>query len=88
MKRQPSRLNRLELPNRVLGKSAPYEDLDLLSVAPENFLDTIHFDTVRFSHPSCAVSVFEHAAKDEPLAYTPYHGNAVVLNVLGDSLHR
>lgn len=88
MKRQPSRLSRLELPNRVLGMSARYEELDLLSVTPKNFLATIHFDTVRFSYPSWAISMFERAAKDGSLAYTPYSGNTVVLNVLGDSLHR
>lgn len=62
MKRQPSRLNRLELTNRVPGRSTWQVDLDLLSVAPENFLDT-----VLFPPPSWAVSAFGHAAKKTDL---------------------
>ncbi|MEA3544054.1 MAG: aminotransferase class I/II-fold pyridoxal phosphate-dependent enzyme, partial [Thermodesulfobacteriota bacterium] len=86
MKKQPSRLNRLELPNRVSGMSARQADFNLLSVAPENFLDTTHFDTVRFPPPSWAVDAFELAAKNGSLAYTPYRGHAEVLNALGASL--
>lgn len=88
MNRQPSRIDRLELPNRVPGSSARQADLELLSVAPENFLDTTHFDTVRFPPPPWAVAAFERAAKDGSLAYTPYRGNASVLNALSDSLCR
>ena len=67
MKKQPSRLNRLELPSRVFGMSARQADLDLLSVAPENFLDTTHFDTVRFPPPSWAVAAFLRSAWDAEL---------------------
>ena len=44
----PNRIDRLTLPGRVPGSSARQADLELLAVAPENFLDTTHFDTVRF----------------------------------------
>jgi len=83
---RPNRIDRLELPSRVHGKSVRQADLDLLSLAPENYLDTTHFDTVRFPPPSWAVTAFEKAAKDGSLAYTPYRGHSGVLNVLGDSL--
>ncbi|WP_299977743.1 aminotransferase class I/II-fold pyridoxal phosphate-dependent enzyme [Desulfobacula sp.] len=88
MNKKPGRINRLELPNRVAGSSARQADLDLLSFAPENFLDTTHFDTVRFPPPSWAVGEFERAAKNGSFAYTPYRGNAAVLKALGDSLSR
>lgn len=82
----PCRIKRLELPGRVQNSSARQADLQILSVAPKGFLDTTHFDTVRFPPPPWAVSIFEHAAKDGSLAYTPYRGNVSVLNALGDSL--
>ena len=84
----PNRIKRLELPGRVPGTSARQADLDLLSVAPGNYLDTTHFDTVRFPPPPWAVEAFERAAKDGSLAYTPYRGNAAVRDALGESLSR
>lgn len=88
MQKQPHRISRLELPGRVPGGNARKADLELLAAAPEKFLDTTHFDTVRFPPPSWAVEAFTLAAKDGSLAYTPYRGNATVLNTLGDSLSR
>jgi aspartate/methionine/tyrosine aminotransferase len=88
MKKQPNRIGRLELPDRVAGSSARQADLALLSVAPASFLDTTHFDTVRFPPPPWALGAFERAAKDGSLAYTPYRGNAAVLDALSGSLSR
>jgi aspartate/methionine/tyrosine aminotransferase len=88
MKTQPNRIDRLELPGRVPGSSARQADLALLSVAPADFLDTTHFDTVRFPPPPWALAAFERAAKDGSLAYTPYRGNAAVLDALSGSLGR
>lgn len=88
MIKKPNRINQLELPDRVPGSSARQADLDLLSHAPENYLDTTHFDTVRFPPPPWAVLAFERAAKNGHLAYTPYRGHSGVLNALGDSLSK
>ena len=84
--KKPTRIRQLELPGRVHASSARQADLQLLSAAPKDFLDTTHFDTVRFPPPSWAVSAFKHATNDGSLAYTPYRGNAAVLNALGNSL--
>ena len=86
MSPKPKRIARLELPNRVPSSSARQADLNLLSHASDNFLDTTHFDTVRFPPPAWAAPAFERAAQDGTLAYTPYRGNKSVLNVLGDTL--
>jgi aspartate/methionine/tyrosine aminotransferase len=86
MRNQPSRIARLELQNRVPGNSARRADLQLLAKAPDAYLDTTHFDTVRFPPPSWAHETFARAAKDGSLAYTPYRGNTAVLETLGHSL--
>ena len=86
MLKKPMRIDRLELPDRVSGSSARQSDLELLSHAPENFLDTTHFDTVRFPPPSWATPAFERASKNGHLAYTPYRGNKAVLDALSDTL--
>jgi aspartate/methionine/tyrosine aminotransferase len=86
----PARLQRLELPERapIAGQSARRADIALLAKAPPNYLDTTHFDTVRFPPPPWAAEVFARSAKDGALAYTGYRGNADVLNVLAENVGR
>ena len=68
----PARLQRLELPERapIAGTSARRADIALLAKAPADFLDTTHFDTVRFPPPPWAAEQFARAAGDGALAYT------------------
>jgi len=82
----PNRVVQLEIQNREETISARQADLKLLSLAPKGFLDTTHFDTVRFPPPSWAREVFDTAAKNGALAYTPYRGNSDVLENLSESL--
>ncbi|WP_315762468.1 MULTISPECIES: aminotransferase class I/II-fold pyridoxal phosphate-dependent enzyme [unclassified Bradyrhizobium] len=86
----PVRLQRLELPERapIAGQSARGADVALLAKAPPNYLDTTHFDTVRFPPPPWAAEAFARAAKDGSLAYTGYRGNPDVLKVLAESVGR
>ena len=88
MQDEPKRIKRLKLPGRVPGSSARQADLELLSQAPAAYLDTTHFDTVRFPPPAWAAAAFERAAKDGSLAYTPYRGNEDVLKALGRTLEQ
>ena len=82
----PNKIVQLELQRREGAMSAREADLKLLSNAPKNFLDTTHFDTVRFPPPSWARKVFDSAAENGELAYTPYRGNSDVLEKLSDSI--
>ena len=82
----PDRIVQLELQGRDGIRSAREADLKLLSIAPKDFLDTTHFDTVRFPPPSWARAVFDSASKDGELAYTPYRGNSKVLENLSESI--
>lgn len=82
----PNRIVQLEIQNRVGAISARQADLKLLRLAPKNFLDTTHFDTVRFPPPLWARKVFDTASKDGSLAYTPYRGNSNVLEKLSESI--
>jgi aspartate/methionine/tyrosine aminotransferase len=84
----PARLRRLELPERasIAGTSARRADVALLAKAPANFLDTTHFDTVRFPPPPWATEQFARAAGDGALAYTGYRGNSEVLTALASSV--
>src|ERR1700712_4072616 len=86
----PARLQRLELPERapIAGTSARRADIALLAKAPADFLDTTHFDTVRFPPPPWADEQFARAARDGALAYTGYRGNSEVLSVLAGSVGR
>ncbi|MET0710090.1 MAG: aminotransferase class I/II-fold pyridoxal phosphate-dependent enzyme [Tardiphaga sp.] len=86
----PARLQRLELPERapIAGTSARRADIELLAKAPADFLDSTHFDTVRFPPPPWAAEQFGRAAGDGTLAYTGYRGNAEVLSVLAGSVGR
>lgn len=83
---QSKRIKQLELPGRAGSMSARQADLELLKMAPENFLDTTHFDTVRFPPPSWATEVFVEAAKDGSKAYTPYRGSTEVLEKISESI--
>ena len=62
--KQPSRISQLELQGRAGEISARQADLDLLEMAPEGFLDTTHFDTVRFPPPNWVAEAFAQAASD------------------------
>jgi aspartate/methionine/tyrosine aminotransferase len=75
------RVHNLELPGRagVAFASARAADRHILGRAPGPFLDTTHFDTVRFPPPEWAHTVFAKAAADGSLAYTGYRGNRDVL---------
>jgi len=86
MKNEPKKIDRLKLPGRVPKSSAREADLKLLAKGPRHFLDTTHFDTVRFPPPEWAVTAFECAARDGSLAYTPYRGNSSVLSALSSTL--
>lgn len=85
---QHDRIARLGLPNRAdaTGVSARQADIDLISKAPHPYLDTTHFDTVRFPPPPWAIAAFKSAALDGSLAYTGYRGNADVLAVVADTV--
>jgi aspartate/methionine/tyrosine aminotransferase len=84
----PARLQRLELPERtsIAGMSARRADIALLAKAPADFLDTTHFDTVRFPPPPWAADQFARGAGDGALAYTGYRGNSEVLTALAGSV--
>lgn len=84
---QPStRVNELGLPNRAPG-SAREADRALLALAQEGFLDTTHFDTVRFPPPPWANEVIARASQEGSLAYTPYRGHPDVLKSVAEGLH-
>ncbi len=79
------RVTELGLPQRLAG-GARQADRELLAQAPAGFLDTTHFDTVRFPPPPWALRAFAEAAADGSLAYTGYRGNARVLEQVAGSL--
>jgi len=76
----------LGLPDRT-DRGARQSDRDLLAQAPTTFIDTTHFDTVRFPPPAWALDAFTEAAKDGSLAYTGYRGNRDILESVGRALH-
>lgn len=83
---EPSpRVVELRLPQRVPG-SARQADRDLLALAPEGFLDTTHFDTVRFAPPEWATEAIARASKDGSLAYTGYRGHPDVLASVAEGI--
>jgi aspartate/methionine/tyrosine aminotransferase len=75
----------LGLPGRT-ERGARQSDRDLLSQAPATFIDTTHFDTVRFPPPDWALRSFVAAASDGALAYTGYRGNPTVLALVSAAL--
>ncbi|MGZ9809536.1 aminotransferase class I/II-fold pyridoxal phosphate-dependent enzyme [Pseudoroseicyclus sp. H15] len=78
----PARLARLALPERVGGQSAREADLALIAQAPDAFLDTTHFDTVRFPAPDWAAEMMGEVLRDGTRAYSPYRGHADVLQAV------
>ena len=84
----PARLQRLELPERapIAGTSAGARISRCSQRRRADFLDTTHFDTVRFPPPPWAAEQFARAARDGALAYTGYRGNSEVLSVLAGSV--
>lgn len=86
---QPDRLTKLEIPGRAGSNlSARQADVQLLAQAPAGFMDTTHFDTVRFPPPDWATQCFQAAAGDGSLAYTGYRGHPDVLQRVAESLSR
>ena len=79
------RVTALGLPGRT-ERGARQSDRDLLSQAQAPFIDTTHFDTVRFPPPDWALRAFVAAASDGALAYTGYRGNAAVLGLVSEAL--
>ena len=75
----------LGLPGRT-ERGARQSDRELLSQAAATFIDTTHFDTVRFPPPDWALRCFTEAASDGALAYTGYRGNPAVLALVSDAL--
>lgn len=84
----PARIQNLKLPHQgpVSGVSARQADLELLANAPSSFLDTTHFDTVRFPPPTWALECFTRAAVDGTQAYSGYRGHPAVLDRVADSV--
>lgn len=78
----------LKLPERqdIAGMSVRDADLAVLHATSGDFLDTTHFDTVRFPPPDWAVDVFAKAARDGALAYTGYRGHPDVLASVAEVL--
>lgn len=84
---KPSRLTQLEVPDRAApGLSARDSDLDIIVQASHDYLDTTHFDTVRYPPPDWAAQQFAVAAADGALAYTGYRGHTGVLKSVANSL--
>jgi aspartate/methionine/tyrosine aminotransferase len=84
---QPSRLIDMQIPGRVQKQlSARESDLRLIAKAPAGFLDTTHFDTVRFPPPDWAHEVFAKAAQDGDMAYSGYRGHTHVLAAVAENL--
>jgi aspartate/methionine/tyrosine aminotransferase len=79
--READRIVALKLPERaaIAPPSVRESDIDLLSKAPPRFIDTTHFDTVRFPPPPWAEQRFVEAARDGANAYTGYRGHDDVL---------
>jgi aspartate/methionine/tyrosine aminotransferase len=76
------RIRNLELPGRAGIEYASARDADrhILSCAPPAYLDTRHFDTVRFPPPDWAQEAVAKASADGSLAYTGYGGDRNILD--------
>src|SRR5690554_4768927 len=85
---EPTRVQQLQIPGRLGSTFASAREADkhLLAKAPEGFLDTTHFDTVRFPPPPWAQEVFSAASADGAKAYSPYRGDEAVLEKLAQSV--
>lgn len=85
-----ARIHAMALPERA-GTAPPSvraADLQLLAAAPEGYMDTTHFDTVRFPPPDWAAEIFDAAAADGALAYTGYRGHEGVLGTVAANVAR
>ena len=84
IEREADRIGDLKLPERaaIASPSVRDADIDLLRKAPPGFMDTTHFDTMRFPPPDWASERFAEAAGDGSLAYTGYRGNDAVLEAV------
>jgi aspartate/methionine/tyrosine aminotransferase len=78
----------LEIPTRRALEGITVREADrlLLAKAPKDFLDTTHFDTVRFPPPEWALTTFAEAAADGALAYTGYRGHPSVLTAVAENV--
>jgi len=87
---EAERVSALKLPERaaIAAPNVRQADIDLLSKAPADFIDTTHFDTVRFPPPDWAVTRFQQAAVDGALAYTGYRGNPDVLEAVARNVSK
>jgi len=83
-------VSRLMLPERqaIATPNVRSADRQLLSHARDGYMDTTHFDTVRFPPPEWASDIFEYAARDGSLAYTGYRGNENVLQRVAANVAR
>ena len=84
---EPARIRNLKLPERapMIGNNVRDADIELLSHSSANFVDTTHFDTVRFPPPPWAIHQFSNAAQDGSLAYTGYRGHPLVLKSVSEA---
>lgn len=85
--RPADRITDLMLPERadIAAPNVREADLALLARAPKGFMDTTHFDTVRFPPPDWARQRFDEAARDGSLAYTGYRGHPGVLDAVAQN---
>lgn len=87
---EAARVTALKLPERaaIAPENVRQADMDLLACAPADFMDTTHFDTVRFPPPDWALTRFSEAAKCGALAYTGYRGHPNVLEKVAENISR
>lgn len=84
------RIQAMELPERaeIAAPNVRQADLAILAETHGDFLDTTHFDTVRFPPPDWAHELFARAAADGSLAYTGYRGHPEVLEDLATKVSK
>ena len=87
---EAERIDALKLPERasIAFPNVRQADIELLGKAPNDYMDTTHFDTVRFPPPPWAERRFQEAASDGSLAYTGYRGNEQVLDEVARNVSR
>lgn len=87
---EADRITALKLPERasIAFPNVRDADVDVLAKAPAQYIDTTHFDTVRFPPPPWAEQRFSEAARDGALAYTGYRGHEEVLDQVAANVSR
>ena len=87
---EADRISALKLPERasIAEPNVRQADIDLLSKAPARFIDTTHFDTVRFPPPPWAEQRFLEAARDGERAYSGYRGHHDILEEVAANVSR